>query len=166
MRLVSRNRPFSRVFLKFDGYLLTTTQLQTNTAEQFHKFHNKPHLPIDARRNSQKATSVASSVTSAVAPSFLTDSGSVPPFTWLYVKNSLRKSVDWLTQHVAKQLQPMRCDQFIYRDCSTLSAPNCHATQRKHEGWDTARLLKSRQENSRGRYRVRTTDLLVCKFVL
>ncbi|KAG5441227.1 hypothetical protein CSKR_102438 [Clonorchis sinensis] len=47
--------------------------------------------------------------------------------------------------------------------CSTLSVPNCHATQRKHEGWDTARLPKPRQGKSRGRAgRVRTMDLLVC----
>ncbi|KAG5452842.1 hypothetical protein CSKR_108992 [Clonorchis sinensis] len=36
---------------------------------------------------------------------------------------------------------------------------SCHATQRKHEGWDTARLPKPRQGKSRGRGRVRTTDL-------
>ncbi|KER24766.1 hypothetical protein T265_07651 [Opisthorchis viverrini] len=29
--------------------------------------------------------------------------------------------------------------------CSTLPASNCHATRRKHEGWDTARLPKPRQ---------------------
>ncbi|KER33243.1 hypothetical protein T265_00928 [Opisthorchis viverrini] len=29
--------------------------------------------------------------------------------------------------------------------CSTLSVPSCHAIRRKHEGWDTARLPKSRQ---------------------
>ncbi|KAG5448299.1 Craniofacial development protein 1 [Clonorchis sinensis] len=43
--------------------------------------------------------------------------------------------------------------------CSTLSVPNCHATRRLHEGWDTARLPKPRQGKSRGRGRVRTTDL-------
>ncbi|KER24934.1 hypothetical protein T265_07499 [Opisthorchis viverrini] len=43
--------------------------------------------------------------------------------------------------------------------CSTLSAPNYHATRRLHEGWDTARLPKPRQGKSRGRDRVRTTDL-------
>ncbi|GAA50091.1 hypothetical protein CLF_104061, partial [Clonorchis sinensis] len=32
---------------------------------------------------------------------------------------------------------------------STLSVPNCHATQRKHEGWATARLPKPRQGKSR-----------------
>ncbi|KER20973.1 hypothetical protein T265_15201, partial [Opisthorchis viverrini] len=42
---------------------------------------------------------------------------------------------------------------------STLSVPNCHATQRLHEGWDTARLPKPRQEKSRGRGWVRTTNL-------
>ncbi|KER20313.1 hypothetical protein T265_11120 [Opisthorchis viverrini] len=35
------------------------------------------------------------------------------------------------------------------------------ATGRRHEGWDTARLPKPRQGKSRGRGRVRTTDLLV-----
>ncbi|GAA52172.1 hypothetical protein CLF_107455 [Clonorchis sinensis] len=35
--------------------------------------------------------------------------------------------------------------------CSTLSMPSCHATRRKHEGWDTARLPKPRQGKSRGR---------------
>ncbi|KER34212.1 hypothetical protein T265_12445, partial [Opisthorchis viverrini] len=29
--------------------------------------------------------------------------------------------------------------------CSTLPVPSCHATRRKHEGWDTARLSKPRQ---------------------
>ncbi|KAG5441173.1 hypothetical protein CSKR_202102 [Clonorchis sinensis] len=47
--------------------------------------------------------------------------------------------------------------------CSTLSVPSCHATRRKHEGWDTARLPKPRQEESRGRGRVRTFRwLLIC----
>ncbi|KAG5455245.1 hypothetical protein CSKR_106449 [Clonorchis sinensis] len=45
--------------------------------------------------------------------------------------------------------------------CSTLSVPSCHATRRKHEGWDTARLPKPKQGKSRGRGRVRTTDLPV-----
>ncbi|KER20099.1 hypothetical protein T265_15392, partial [Opisthorchis viverrini] len=35
--------------------------------------------------------------------------------------------------------------------CSTLSGPNCHATRRKHEGWDTARLPKHRQRRLSGR---------------
>ncbi|KAG5441692.1 hypothetical protein CSKR_103172 [Clonorchis sinensis] len=35
----------------------------------------------------------------------------------------------------------------------------CHATRRKHEGWDTARLPKPRQGKSRGRGRIRTTNL-------
>ncbi|KAG5445890.1 hypothetical protein CSKR_109646 [Clonorchis sinensis] len=38
--------------------------------------------------------------------------------------------------------------------CSTLSVPNCHATRRNHEGWDTARLPKPRQGKSRGRGRL------------
>ncbi|KER33816.1 hypothetical protein T265_00475 [Opisthorchis viverrini] len=45
--------------------------------------------------------------------------------------------------------------------CSTLSVPSHHATRRLHEGWDTARLPKPTQGKSRGRGRVRTTDLPV-----
>ncbi|GAA53029.1 hypothetical protein CLF_109371 [Clonorchis sinensis] len=45
--------------------------------------------------------------------------------------------------------------------CSILSVPNCHATRKKHEGWDTARMPKPRQGKSSGRGRVRTTDLPV-----
>ncbi|KER26706.1 hypothetical protein T265_06072 [Opisthorchis viverrini] len=41
----------------------------------------------------------------------------------------------------------------------TLPVPSCHATRRKHEGWDTAGLPKPRQGKSRDRGRVRTTDL-------
>ncbi|KAG5450325.1 Sorting nexin-1 [Clonorchis sinensis] len=52
------------------------------------------------------------------------------------------------------------------RKHDTLSVPNCHATRRLHEGWDTARLPKPRQGKSRGRGRVRTTDLPVSKFAL
>ncbi|KER27277.1 hypothetical protein T265_05678 [Opisthorchis viverrini] len=48
--------------------------------------------------------------------------------------------------------------------CSTLLVPSCHATRRKHEGWDTARLLTRRQRKSRGGGRIRTTDLPVSKF--
>ncbi|KAG5453481.1 hypothetical protein CSKR_114249 [Clonorchis sinensis] len=43
--------------------------------------------------------------------------------------------------------------------CNTLSVPSCHATRRKHEGWDTARLSRPRQRKSRGRVGVQTTDL-------
>ncbi|GAA53981.1 hypothetical protein CLF_111792 [Clonorchis sinensis] len=35
--------------------------------------------------------------------------------------------------------------------CRSLSVPNCHATRRKQEGWDTVRLPKPRQGKSRGR---------------
>ncbi|KER22032.1 hypothetical protein T265_09784 [Opisthorchis viverrini] len=53
---------------------------------------------------------------------------------------------------------PDRTNKLI--SCSTLSVPNCHATtRRKHEGWETARLSEPRQGKSRGRGRVRTTDL-------
>ncbi|KAG5452392.1 hypothetical protein CSKR_100797 [Clonorchis sinensis] len=50
--------------------------------------------------------------------------------------------------------------------CSTLSVPSCHATRGKHEGWDNARLPKPRQGKSRGRARVRTTDLPVSTLAL
>ncbi|GAA52457.1 hypothetical protein CLF_108120 [Clonorchis sinensis] len=43
--------------------------------------------------------------------------------------------------------------------CNILSVPNCCATRKKHEGWDTGRLPKPSQGESRGRGRVRTTDL-------
>ncbi|KER23930.1 hypothetical protein T265_08292 [Opisthorchis viverrini] len=42
---------------------------------------------------------------------------------------------------------------------STFSEPNCHATRRLHEGWDTVRLPKPRQGKSRSKSRIRTTDL-------
>ncbi|KER27490.1 hypothetical protein T265_13776 [Opisthorchis viverrini] len=80
----------------------------------------------------------------------LAASDSLPPFTWLGEKSPSRKSVDWHTHHVAEPAQPMQCDQFTYRGCNTLSVPNCHATQKKHEGWDTARLPKPTQGKSRG----------------
>ncbi|KER31359.1 hypothetical protein T265_02408 [Opisthorchis viverrini] len=48
--------------------------------------------------------------------------------------------------------------------CSTLSVPNCHATLRKHECWDTARLPKPRQGKSTGRGWVRAKGLPVSKF--
>ncbi|KER26371.1 hypothetical protein T265_06355 [Opisthorchis viverrini] len=54
-------------------------------------------------------------------------------------------------------LPPLLVDRNPYLEKKTLSAPNCHATPRKHEGWDTASL--SRQWKSEGRGRVRTTDL-------
>ncbi|KER30904.1 hypothetical protein T265_02718 [Opisthorchis viverrini] len=40
-----------------------------------------------------------------------------------------------------------------------ISRENCHATRSKHEGWDTAKLTKTRQGKSRDRRRVRTVDL-------
>ncbi|KAG5448122.1 hypothetical protein CSKR_106379 [Clonorchis sinensis] len=43
--------------------------------------------------------------------------------------------------------------------CITLSVSNCHATRRKHEGWDTTRSPKPRQEKSRCRGWVRTKDI-------
>ncbi|KER29639.1 hypothetical protein T265_03752 [Opisthorchis viverrini] len=56
----------------------------------------------------------------------LTASGSLPPFTWLGEKRSLRNSVDWHTRHVAKPAQPKRCDQFIYRG-EHISSQQLHA---------------------------------------
>ncbi|KER22148.1 hypothetical protein T265_09681 [Opisthorchis viverrini] len=44
--------------------------------------------------------------------------------------------------------------------------PSCHVTRRNHEGWDTVRSSKPRQEKSRDRVRVRTTDLPVSKLAL
>ncbi|KAG5447835.1 hypothetical protein CSKR_102287, partial [Clonorchis sinensis] len=38
----------------------------------------------------------------------------------------------------------------MWFSCGTLFVPNCHATRRLHEGWDTARLPKPRQGKSRG----------------
>ncbi|KER26120.1 hypothetical protein T265_06599 [Opisthorchis viverrini] len=43
-------------------------------------------------------------------------------------------------------------------NCNTLPVPSCHATRREHEHLDTGRFPKPRQEESRGRGRVRTTD--------
>ncbi|KER27715.1 hypothetical protein T265_05274 [Opisthorchis viverrini] len=53
-------------------------------------------------------------------------------------------------------------DVFIKKvfTCTTLPVPSCHATRKKHEGWDTARLPKPRQGKSSGGGRIRTTDLL------
>ncbi|KER28090.1 hypothetical protein T265_05001 [Opisthorchis viverrini] len=50
--------------------------------------------------------------------------------------------------------------------CSTLSVSSCHATRRRHEGWDTARSPKSRQGKSSGKGRVRTIGLPVSKLAL
>ncbi|KER29678.1 LOW QUALITY PROTEIN: hypothetical protein T265_13325 [Opisthorchis viverrini] len=61
----------------------------------------------------------------------LTAFGSLPHFTWLCEKNPSRKSVDWHTQHVARPVQTMQCDQLIGKkekkafSCGTLSLP-CH----------------------------------------
>ncbi|KER30175.1 LOW QUALITY PROTEIN: hypothetical protein T265_13223, partial [Opisthorchis viverrini] len=43
--------------------------------------------------------------------------------------------------------------------CSNLSLPSCRGARRRPEGRDTARLPKRRQGKSRGRGRVRTTEL-------
>ncbi|KAG5445494.1 hypothetical protein CSKR_100982, partial [Clonorchis sinensis] len=50
--------------------------------------------------------------------------------------------------------------------CNALLMPSCRTTRRKHEAWDTAKLPKPRQGKSRGRGRVRTTDLPIGKFAL
>ncbi|KER33456.1 hypothetical protein T265_00759 [Opisthorchis viverrini] len=46
-------------------------------------------------------------------------------------------------------------------NCNILPVPSCHATRRKHEGWDTARSPRPRQRKTGGRGRVRNTDLSV-----
>ncbi|KER25507.1 hypothetical protein T265_07074 [Opisthorchis viverrini] len=43
--------------------------------------------------------------------------------------------------------------------CNTISVPSCHASRRKHKGWDTVRLPKPRWSKSRGSGRFRTTGL-------
>ncbi|KER22035.1 hypothetical protein T265_09787 [Opisthorchis viverrini] len=73
------------------------------------------------------------------------------------------------TQHLECRMQQLkrserRCESAY--GCNSISMSNCHATQRKHEGWGTARSPKPRQGKSRGRGRVRTTDLSVSKFAL
>ncbi|KER22199.1 hypothetical protein T265_09652 [Opisthorchis viverrini] len=46
---------------------------------------------------------------------------------------------------------------------NTLSVPSCHATQRLHEGLDTARLPKPRQRKPSGTGRVQTMGLPVAE---
>ncbi|KAG5452193.1 hypothetical protein CSKR_104293 [Clonorchis sinensis] len=63
----------------------------------------------------------------------------------------------------------LACRLHVYTSAiyeAILSAPYCHATRRKHEGWNTAWLPKPRQGTLRSRGRVRTTDLPVSKFAL
>ncbi|KER20664.1 hypothetical protein T265_10837 [Opisthorchis viverrini] len=43
--------------------------------------------------------------------------------------------------------------------CNSLPVPSCHVIRMKHKGWDTVRLPKPRQRKSKGRGRVRTTEL-------
>ncbi|KER30944.1 hypothetical protein T265_02752 [Opisthorchis viverrini] len=60
----------------------------------------------------------------------------------------------------AVQYRSCVCLQVVLAfSCSTLLVPSCHATRRKHEGWDTARLPKPRQEKSSGGSWIRTTNL-------
>ncbi|GAA47720.1 hypothetical protein CLF_100720 [Clonorchis sinensis] len=54
----------------------------------------------------------------------------------------------------------------LYQVCTVNQKPgylhkaaSCHATRRKQEGWDITRLPKPRQGKSRGKGRVRNTDL-------
>ncbi|KER20885.1 LOW QUALITY PROTEIN: hypothetical protein T265_15226 [Opisthorchis viverrini] len=50
-------------------------------------------------------------------------------------------------------------------DTNSVPSPECSAVAQlshHHEGWDTARLLKPRQGKSRGRHRVRRTELPWC----
>ncbi|GAA53399.1 hypothetical protein CLF_110145 [Clonorchis sinensis] len=68
---------------------------------------------------------------------------------WQYFHTYMGKPVQWTSRWVSR----------MFGLCSTLSVPNCHATRRLHEDWDTARLSKPRQGKSRGRGRIRTTDL-------
>ncbi|KAG5452514.1 hypothetical protein CSKR_103319 [Clonorchis sinensis] len=53
----------------------------------------------------------------------LTSSGLFPSFAWLCEKNPSRKLVNWHTKNVAKPVQPVECDQFIYRadECTYVS---------------------------------------------
>ncbi|KAG5449253.1 hypothetical protein CSKR_100655, partial [Clonorchis sinensis] len=67
----------------------------------------------------------------------------------LYQKN---KVVTWCPKFFLLEKKSFSC----------VSVPNCHATRRLHEGRDTARLPKPRQGKSKGRGRVRTTDLSLC----
>ncbi|KER19888.1 hypothetical protein T265_11452 [Opisthorchis viverrini] len=58
----------------------------------------------------------------------------------------------------AYELGAMHISRLPSLSCNILPVPSCHATRRKHEGWDTARLPKPRQGKSRGRGRLRATD--------
>ncbi|KAG5451749.1 hypothetical protein CSKR_109181 [Clonorchis sinensis] len=49
--------------------------------------------------------------------------------------------------------------------CSNLSAPKCHATRKKYEGWDTARLPKYRQGKSRDDSTTLPPDRLVIQLL-
>ncbi|KER25702.1 hypothetical protein T265_06875 [Opisthorchis viverrini] len=80
----------------------------------------------------------------------------------------------WMTREYTQTLKKSDCGQTSHtnvaksENCwlasSTLSVPNCHATRRRREGWDTHTLPKPGQ--SRGRGRIRTTDISVSKFAL
>ncbi|KER30810.1 hypothetical protein T265_02849 [Opisthorchis viverrini] len=73
-------------------------------------------------------------------------------YNWYISRNVVIKPpMIYIGEHWDYPLNPdVNCSQRV---------PNCHATRRKHEGWDTARLPKPRQGKSRGRGRGRTTDL-------
>ncbi|KAG5446267.1 hypothetical protein CSKR_110309 [Clonorchis sinensis] len=85
------------------------------------------------------------------------------------VKEAIVQSVQNIPQ-TRRRLLIVHCTDLhlnvLSFSCSTLSVPNCHATRSLQEGWDTARLPKFRQGKSRGRGRIRTTDLSASKFAL
>ncbi|KER34003.1 hypothetical protein T265_12477, partial [Opisthorchis viverrini] len=81
----------------------------------------------------------------------LTTSGSFLPFTWLCEKNPSRKSVDWHTEHVAKPMQPVECDQFSYRGRSEF--PELYVLDKKaletleDKGWlETPQQLNTKEQ--------------------
>ncbi|KER28433.1 hypothetical protein T265_04741 [Opisthorchis viverrini] len=109
-----------------------------------------------------------------------TNSSAVAPFRWLAVMpteggtrvgilpgctSPERSSRD---AELAFEPRTFRSNSKVKKafSCSTLPVPNCHATRRKHEGWDTARLPKPRQGKSSGGGRIRTMDLPVSKVAL
>ncbi|KER24099.1 hypothetical protein T265_08143 [Opisthorchis viverrini] len=53
--------------------------------------------------------------------------------------------IDLIFQETRSRVTRKHTTRMPQQYCSILSVPNCHATRRKHEGWDTARLSKPRQ---------------------
>ncbi|KER19360.1 hypothetical protein T265_15565, partial [Opisthorchis viverrini] len=67
----------------------------------------------------------------------------------LFRRNVSMRRLSWVAQHTLCSYDPFlrgMCSSIRSFSCSTLSVPNCRATRRKHECWDTARLSKPRQE--------------------